>query len=90
MSNGAFPFDKDKKVVMNSPEMVEALAFYTGLQKCSAPGPNYWKQAREFYITGQSPMLWYSTYVMDDLVGLQKGVEPTVKDLGDMTGFAPR
>ncbi|MEW5813902.1 MAG: ABC transporter substrate-binding protein [Spirochaetota bacterium] len=89
MSNGAFPFDQDKKVAMNSPEMVEALTFYTGLQACSAPGPNYWKQAREFYITGQAPMLWYSTYVMDDLVGLQKGVEPTVKDLGNLTGFAP-
>ncbi len=90
MSNGAFPFDKDKKVAMNSPEMVEAMAFYAGLQKHAAPGPNYWRQAREFYITGQSAMLWYSTYVMDDLVGLQKGVEPTIKDLGDLTGFAPR
>jgi multiple sugar transport system substrate-binding protein len=89
MSNGAFPFDKNKKIVMNSPEMIEALTFYTGLQTCSAPGPNYWKQAREFYITGQSPMIWYSTYVMDDLVGLQQGVEPTVKDLGTLTGFAP-
>jgi multiple sugar transport system substrate-binding protein len=90
MSNGAFPFDKDKRVAMNSPEMVEALTFYTDLQKSAAPGPNYWKQAREFYITGQSPMLWYSTYVMDDLVGLQKGVEPTIKELGNLTGFAPR
>lgn len=89
MANGAFPFDKNKKVVMNSPEMIEALTFYTGLQAFSAPGANYWKQAREFYITGQSPMLWYSTYVMDDLVGLQKGVEPTVQNLGNLTGFAP-
>lgn len=90
MSNGAFPFDTNGNVTMNSPEMVEALSFYTGLQQYAAPGPNYWKQAREFYITGQSPMLWYSTYVMDDLVGLQKGVEPTVKDLGNLTGFAPK
>ncbi len=90
MSNGAFPFDSNGNVTMSSPEMVEALAFYTGLQPYAAPGPNYWKQAREFYITGQSPMLWYSTYVMDDLVGLQKGVEPTVKNLGNLTGFAPK
>jgi multiple sugar transport system substrate-binding protein len=88
MSNDAFPFDKDKNVTMNSPAMVEALTFYTGLQKCAAPGASYWKQAREFYITGQTPMLWYSTYVMDDLVGLQQGVEPSVKGLGDLTGFA--
>jgi multiple sugar transport system substrate-binding protein len=89
MSNGAYPFDENKKVTMNSPAMVEALTFYTGLQKCSAPGPNYWQQARQFYITGQAPMLWYSTYVMDDLVGLQKGVEPTIQNLGNLTGFAP-
>jgi multiple sugar transport system substrate-binding protein len=89
MSNGAFPFDKDRKVAMSSPEMVEAMTFYTGLQKYAAPGPNYWMQARQFYITGQAAMLWYSTYVMDDLVGLQKGVEPTVKDLGSLSGFAP-
>jgi multiple sugar transport system substrate-binding protein len=76
-------------VTMNTPQMTEALAFYMGLQSCSAPGPNYWKQAREFYITGQSPMLFYSTYVMDDLAGLQQGVEPTVKDLAQNTGFAP-
>ena len=74
---------------MNSPEMLEALTFYTSLQKYAAPGPTYWKQAREFDITGQSAMLWYSTYVMDDLVGLQNGIEPTVKDLGTLTGFAP-
>lgn len=89
MSNGAYPFDDKGAVTMNTPQMVEALDFYTGLQTCAAPGPNYWKQAREFYITGQSPMLFYSTYVMDDLAGLQQGVEPTVKDLAQNTGFAP-
>jgi multiple sugar transport system substrate-binding protein len=70
--------------------MVEALTFYTSLQDCAAPGPNYWMQAREFYITGQSPMLFYSTYIMDDLAGLQQGVEPTVQDLSANTGFAPQ
>ena len=89
MSNGAYPFDKNGNVTMNSPAMVESLDFYTSLQKCAAPGPNYWSQARQFYITGQSPMLFYSTYVMDDLAGLQKGVEPTVKGLSTNTGFAP-
>jgi multiple sugar transport system substrate-binding protein len=89
MSNNAWPFDKDGNVTMNSPQMIEALKFYTSLQDCAAPGPNYWQQGRQFYITGQSAMLFYSTYVMDDLAGLQKGVEPTVKDLATNTGFAP-
>ncbi|MFB0545725.1 MAG: ABC transporter substrate-binding protein, partial [Anaerolineae bacterium] len=89
MSNGAFPFDDEGNVTMNTPEMVEALAFYASLQDCAAPGPNYWNQARQFYITGQSSMLFYSSYVMDDLAGLQEGVEPTVEELSAKTGFAP-
>jgi len=88
MSNGAFPFDEEGNVTMDSPEMIEALEFYTSLQDCAAPGANYWKQAREYYITGQSGMLFYSTYVMDDLAGLQEGVEPTVAELSAKTGFA--
>ncbi len=89
ISNGAFPFDEEGNVTMNTPEMVEALAFYASLQDCAAPGPNYWNQARQFYITGQSAMLFYSSYVMDDLAGLQEGVEPTVEELSAKTGFAP-
>ncbi|MCZ7667470.1 MAG: extracellular solute-binding protein [Chloroflexi bacterium] len=47
ISNNAWPFDEAGNVTMNSPEMIEALAFYAGLQECSAPGPQYWRGARE-------------------------------------------
>ena len=88
ISNGAFPFDDAGNVTMDTPEMIEALEFYASLADCAAPGPNYWKQARQYYITGQSAMLFYSSYVMDDLAGLQEGVEPTVAELAGKTGFA--
>jgi len=65
MSNNAWPFDVDGNVTMNSPEMVEALAFYAGLQRCALPGPQYWRGAREAYELDQSGMLFYSTYIMD-------------------------
>lgn len=39
MSNDAWPFDENGNVTMNSPNMVEALRFYTGLQRCAMPGP---------------------------------------------------
>jgi len=73
--------------------MIEALAFYTGLQDCSLPGPQYWRGAREAYEYGQSGMLFYSTYIMDDLVdgsGMESGgnVEIAVEDLALKTGFA--
>ena len=35
--------------VLPSPEMVEALTFYTDLQRCALPGPQFWRGARESY-----------------------------------------
>jgi multiple sugar transport system substrate-binding protein len=94
ISNNAWPFDAEGNVSMNSPEMVEALAFYAGLQRCAMPGPQYWRGAREAYELDQSGMLFYSTYIMDDLVdgsGLEAGgnVEIPIEDLPGVTGFAP-
>jgi len=93
MSNNAWPFDEDGNVTMNTPEMIEALQFYTDLQSCAAPGPQYWRGARENYQYDQSGMLFYSTYIMDDLVdgsGLEDGgsVEIAIEDLSGNTGFA--
>jgi len=93
MSNDAWPFDADGNVTMDTPEMIAALKFYTDLQSCAVPGPQYWRGAREAYELDQSGMLFYSTYIMDDLVdgsGLADGgsVEIGVADLAGNTGFA--
>jgi multiple sugar transport system substrate-binding protein len=93
MSNDAWPFDEAGNVTMNTPEMVEALRFYANLQRCAMPGPQYWRGAREAYELDQSGMLFYSTYIMDDLVegsGMEGGgkVEIAVEDLAKKTGFA--
>ena len=94
ISNDAWPFDGQGNVTMNTPEMIEALRFYSDLQRCALPGPQYWRGARESYELDQSGMLFYSTYIMDDLVdgsGLDGGgqVEIAVEDLALKTGFAP-
>ncbi len=93
MSNNAWPFDESGNVSMNTPEMIEALQFYSDLQRCALPGPQYWRGAREAYELDQSGMLFYSTYIMDDLVdgsGLEAGgnVDITIDDLPGNTGFA--
>ena len=95
MSNNAWPFDEDGNVTMNTPEMIEALSFYTELQRCAIPGPQYWRGAREAYELDQSGMMFYSTYIMDDLVegsGLDAGgnVQIAVEGLAEKTGFAPQ
>jgi multiple sugar transport system substrate-binding protein len=94
ISNNAWPFDEAGMVTMNTPEMIAALEFYTSLQECAAPGPQYWRGAREAYQYDQAAMLFYSTYIMDDLVdgsGLEGGgnVQLTTPDLALKTGFAP-
>lgn len=93
ISNNAWPFDADGNVTMNTPEMIEALQFYTDLQACAQPGPQYWRGAREAYELDEAGMLFYSTYIMDDLVdgsGLEDGGNVEVsEDLAANTGFAP-
>jgi multiple sugar transport system substrate-binding protein len=92
MSNNAWPFDEAGNVTMDTPEMIEALAFYAGLQDCAVPGPQYWRGAREAYELGQAGMLFYSTYIMDDLVdgsGMEDGgVVELAEGLAANTGFA--
>ena len=93
LSNNAWPFDAAGNVTMNTPEMIEALEFYTSLQDFALPGPQYWRGAREAYELDQAGMLFYSTYIMDDLVegsGLEGGgqVDIPVEDLALKTGFA--
>ena len=95
ISNDAWPFDEDGNVTMNTPEMIAALRFYTDLQRAAIPGPQYWRGAREAYELDQSGMLFYSTYIMDDLVegsGMEGGgkIQIVVEDLALKTGFAPK
>jgi multiple sugar transport system substrate-binding protein len=94
MSNDAWPFDEEGNVTMNTPEMIAALEFYAGLQRCALPGPQYWRGALEAYELDHAGMLFYSTYIMDDLVvgsDLEGGgnVEIAIEDLAGKTALAP-
>ena len=66
MANNAALFDKDGKLVFNSPEMKEAVEYYAELAKYNPPGPQTWR-ARDYYLQGKLAMFYYSTYIMDDL-----------------------
>ncbi len=95
ISNNAWPMDEEGNVTMDTPEMIEALRFYTELQRCAIPGPQYWRGAREAYQLDQAGMMFYSTYIMDDLVegsGLEGGgnLQIAVEGLAEKTGFAPQ
>jgi len=93
LSNNAWPIDEDGNVTMNTPEMIAALDWYSKLQRCAMPGPQYWRGARESYELGQSGMMFYSTYIMDDLVegsGTDAGTNiQVVEGIAMNSGFAP-
>jgi len=89
LSNGATAFDKDGNIVMNTPEMVEALGYYAELAAYGPPGANTARECRQYYIVGQTAMMFYSPYIMDDIAGLVEKYKVTVPDLAKNTGFAP-
>ena len=70
ISNNARIFDKNGNIVFNSPEMREAVEYYTNLAKFNPPGPQTWR-ARDYYLQGKMAMFFYSTYIMDDLAILE-------------------
>ncbi|HEX6385993.1 MAG TPA: extracellular solute-binding protein [Anaerolineae bacterium] len=89
ISNNAWPFDQAGNVTMNTPEMIEALTWYGGLQECALPGVQSADGARTGYLANRAGMFFYSTYIMDDLVeGIDiEGAETAEGDLARKTGF---
>ncbi len=81
LSNGARAFDAEGNINIDTPEQVEALQYYKDLIDYTPPGLLYWRQARQFYITGRVGMIFYSNYILSDLVG--EGV--TVENLPEKT-----
>lgn len=93
ISNQAWPFAPSGEVAFNTPEMIEALRFFSDLKRCSAPGPLSAEQAADYYLNGEAAMIFYSTYFMDDMVlGGQRPdgsvVKPNPANLAQRTSFA--
>lgn len=80
-SNNAYMFDVDGNLAFNSPEMVEAIAFYKELAGFGAPGPQDYRDGRALYMSDQLAMIVYSSFFMGTL-------EANAPHLVDKTGFA--
>ena len=74
-------------------ELKNALVFYKELAKASPPGELFWKQSRELYFAGKTPMIIWSPFIMDELAGLRDSAPPTINsdptspELASKTGF---
>lgn len=92
IANNAWPFDAARTPSFATPVMIEALRFYTVLARCAPPAPLNVTAAADHYLRGESAMLFYSTYIMDDLVeGVERSdgsiTSPVSDDLAQRTGF---
>ncbi len=91
LANGARPIDAEGNVLFTSPEMVETFRFYKALGQYSKPGFTSVLDALKGYLAGEAGMVFYSTYIMDDLAveEVQRGrIDDFNPELVKNTGFA--
>ncbi|MHA1226471.1 MAG: ABC transporter substrate-binding protein [Candidatus Hodarchaeales archaeon] len=87
LANGARALDKNGKVVLNSDRQKEAMEFYVDLANYAPEGFNNWDAANQLYLTNKCAMMVYSTYIADDILGLQDRPWAPLPGLGNVTGF---
>ena len=66
LAAGVTPFSKKGTVQFESPQTIATLEFYKKLAAYTPPGPQWWR-GRDFYLQGRLAMMFYSTFIMDDL-----------------------
>lgn len=76
LSNNANVVDENCKATFDTPEMIEALAFYKSLYKYTMPGSNDVTVVRDSFMNGAAPMAIYSTYMI-----------PSLYEAGNMSDF---
>lgn len=91
LANGARPIDLEGNIRFNTPEMIEVFRFYKELGKYSKPGFTTVLDALKGYLAGETGMIFYSTYIMDDIAveEVQRGrIDKFDPKLVVNTGFA--
>lgn len=91
LANGARPMDAQGNLLFDSKEMIESFRFYKELGKYSKPGYTDVLDALKGYLSGETAMTFYSTYIMDDIAveEVQKSrIDKFDADLVLHTGFA--
>ena len=93
LANGVSPVRADGSVALDEQATIEALDFYKALAEASPPGELYWKQSREMYFAGQTAMIIWSPFILDELAGLRDSAPPTInadptsRELAGRTGI---
>jgi multiple sugar transport system substrate-binding protein len=91
-SAGVREFGPDGRVVFDSPDTVRTLKFYAELARYTPPGPQWWR-GRDYYFQGKLAMMFYSTFIMDDLAVSSVAADSlTGRNFAELTGapYDPR
>ncbi len=88
LSVNAEEFNPEGKVVFDSPATLKTLQFYKKLARYTPPGPQWWR-GRDYYLQGKLAMMFYSTFIMDDLAVPSVAADSlTSKNFSNLNGTA--
>jgi multiple sugar transport system substrate-binding protein len=80
LANGVSPVNQDGFSPLDEARTVEVLDFYKAIAEASPPGELFWDQARTVYFAGQTAMIIWSPFILDELAGLRDSAPPTIND----------
>ncbi len=97
LANGVQLTDDEGNVTLNTPAMVEALAFYTDLvSNYGPPGVIDVAGSRATYFAGRAAMIVWSPFILDEMAGLRDNALPNCPEcaadtayLAKNSGFVP-
>lgn len=80
LANGVSPVNESGFSPLDETKTVEVLDFYKSIAGASPPGELYWDQSRTVYFAGQTAMIIWSPFILDELAGLRDSAPPTIND----------
>lgn len=80
LANGVSPVDSNGFAPLDEAKTTEVLDFYKSIAEASPPGELYWDQSRTVYFAGQTAMIIWSPFILDELAGLRDSAPPTIND----------
>ncbi len=80
LANGVSPVDENGFAPLDEATTTEVLDFYKAIAEASPPGELFWDQSRTVYFAGQTAMIIWSPFILDELAGLRDSAPPTIND----------
>lgn len=90
LANGVSPVDENGFKGFDEGPTIEALEFYKAIFDSSPPGEHFWEQTRTIYFAGQTAMVVWSPFILDELAGLRDSDPPIINDDPTSTELASK